>query len=224
MFPSLPESLYRSRPRPLPLPASVSASVRTARAPRLIAGALALTALLGTAAPASAASAPTSAASASAASASASAAPSRAALAQQILRTNGIALATTHVSRPHPASSARQNIVDTAHGKGALTSPWGDRPNRRVALDTRMLGGLLKLRTRYGYRIAVSEIVGGDHSTRSKHYAGLAFDITHINGRHVGSGAPHRALMAACRKLGAREVLGPGNAGHGTHVHCGWPR
>ncbi|MFF4289972.1 hypothetical protein ACFY0R_32385 [Streptomyces sp. NPDC001633] len=211
------QSQSRSQSRPLPY------AVSTARAPRLVAGALALTALLGTAAPASAASATTSAASASA-SASASAAPSRAALAQQILRTNGITLATTHVSRPHPASSARQNIVDTAHGKGALTSPWGDRPNRRVALDTRMLGGLLKLRTQYGYRIAVSEIVGGDHSTRSKHYAGLAFDITHINGRHVGSGAPHRALMAACRKLGAREVLGPGNAGHSTHVHCGWSR
>ncbi|MFU9036064.1 MULTISPECIES: hypothetical protein [Streptomyces] len=210
-FQSQSRSRSRSQSRSLPY------VVSTARAPRLVAGALALAALLGTAAPASAASATTSAA-------SASAAPSRAALAQQILRTNGIALATTHVSRPHPASSARQNIVDTAHGRGALTSPWGDRPNRRVALDTRMLGGLLKLRTQYGYRIAVSEIVGGDHSTRSKHYAGLAFDITHINGRHVGSGAPHRALMAACRKLGAREVLGPGNAGHSTHVHCGWSR
>ncbi|WP_234442283.1 hypothetical protein [Streptomyces sp. NRRL S-1448] len=217
----MPLSQSQSQSRSLSRSRSLPYVVSTARAPRLVAGALALTALLGTAAPASAASATTSAASASA---SASAAPSRAALAQQILRTNGITLATTHVSRPHPASSARQNIVDTAHGKGALTSPWGDRPNRRVALDTRMLGGLLKLRTQYGYRIAVSEIVGGDHSTRSKHYAGLAFDITHINGRHVGSGAPHRALMAACRKLGAREVLGPGNAGHSTHVHCGWSR
>ncbi|MEU9503960.1 hypothetical protein [Streptomyces sp. NPDC048196] len=33
-----------------------------------------------------------------------------------------------------------------------------------------------------------------------------------------------RALMAACRKLGAREALGPGNAGHSTHGHCGWSR
>ncbi|MGP8299728.1 hypothetical protein ACTPOK_17730 [Streptomyces inhibens] len=87
-----------------------------------------------------------------------------------------------------------------------------------------MLNGLLKLRTQYGYRVSVSEIVGGDHSSRSKHYAGLAFDINYINGRHVGSGAPHRALMSACKKLGAKEVLGPGNAGHSTHVHCGWPR
>ncbi|GAA5609797.1 hypothetical protein CP981_23250 [Streptomyces platensis] len=181
-------------------------SVRTL-APRLIAGAAALAALMGTAA-----------------TASATAAPGRAALARQILATKGIAPATAHAGGRHAASTARQNLVDTAHGKGALTSPWGDRPNRRVALDTRMLNGMLKLRTRYGYRIAVSEIVGGDHSSRSRHYAGLAFDINYINGRHVGSGAPHRNLMAACRKLGATEVLGPGSAGHATHVHCGWPR
>ncbi|MFE7543194.1 hypothetical protein [Streptomyces platensis] len=181
-------------------------SVRTL-APRLIAGAVALAALMGTAA-----------------TPSATAAPGRAALARQILATKGIAPATGHVGGSHAASTARQNLVDTAHGKGALTSRWSDRPNRRVALDTRMLNGMLQLRTRYGYRIAVSEIVGGDHSSRSRHYAGLAFDINHINGRHVGSGAPHRNLMAACRKLGATEVLGPGSAGHATHVHCGWPR
>ncbi|MCX5339366.1 hypothetical protein [Streptomyces atratus] len=61
-----------------------------------------------------------------------------------------------------------------------------------------MLNGLLKLRTQYGYRLSVSEI--------------------------VGSGAPHKQLMAACKKLGAQEVLGPGNAGHSRHVHCGWTR
>lgn len=122
------------------------------------------------------------------------------------------------------AGAVGQNIIDTANGKRALTSPWGDKPNRRVALDPRMLNGLLKLRTRYGYRLSVSEIVGGDHSGNSRHYAGIAFDITHINGRHVGSGAPHKQLMADCKKLGAQEVLGPGNAGHSRHVHCGWSR
>lgn len=184
-------------------------SVRTV-APRLIAGVAALAALMGTAATTSATAAP--------------AAPNRAALAKQILGTKGIVPATVHAGGRHAASTARQNLVDTAHGKGALTSFWGDQPHRRVALDTRMLNGMLKLRTQYGYRIAVSEIVGGDHSSHSRHYAGTAFDINYINGRHVGSGAPHRNLMAACKKLGATEVLGPGNAGHATHVHCGWPR
>ncbi|PWI04926.1 peptidoglycan-binding protein [Streptomyces sp. NWU339] len=148
----------------------------------------------------------------------------RAALAKQILNTGGISLATVHPGGRHAGSTAKQNIIDTANGKGALTSPWSDKPNRRVALDTRMLNGLLKLRTQYGYRISVSEIVGGDHSKNSKHYAGLGFDINYINGRHVGDRAPHQALMAACRKLGAKEVLGPGNAGHSRHVHCAWPR
>ncbi|WP_044378158.1 peptidoglycan-binding domain-containing protein [Streptomyces cyaneogriseus] len=154
------------------------------------------------------------------------AAPSgtRAAVARQILRTGGISLATAHPGGRHAGSTARQNVVDTANGKGALTSPWSDRPHRRVALDPRMLDALLKLRTRHGYRVSVSEIAGGDHSATSRHYAGLAFDISHIDGRHVGDGAPHRGLMAACRTLGATEVLGPGNAGHGRHVHCAWPR
>ncbi|MFE7615286.1 peptidoglycan-binding protein [Streptomyces sp. NPDC057496] len=148
----------------------------------------------------------------------------RAALAKQILAQKQIVLATVHPGGKHAGSTARQNILDTANGKGALTSPWGDKPNRRVALDPRMLNGLLKLRTQYGYRISVSEIVGGDHSGNSRHYAGIAFDITHINGQHVGSGAPHKQFMAACKKLGAPEVLGPGDAGHGRHVHCGWSR
>lgn len=151
-------------------------------------------------------------------------ADSRAALAKKILNTRGITLATVHPGGRHAASTARQNIVDTANGKGALTSPWSDKPNRRVLLDTRMLNGMLKLRTQHNYRISVSEIVGGDHSTNSRHYAGLAVDINYINGRHVGSGAAHRALMAACKRLGASEVLGPGDRGHSRHVHCAWPR
>ncbi|WP_181796167.1 hypothetical protein [Streptomyces sp. WELS2] len=152
------------------------------------------------------------------------AADTRAATARQILRTSGISLAVAHQGGTHAGSTAKANITDTAGGKGALTSPWGHKPNRRVALDPGMLNGLLKLNTQYKYRIAVSEIVGGKHSATSRHYAGKAFDISHINGKHVGSGAPHKALMAACRKLGATEVLGPGNAGHSRHVHCAWPR
>ncbi|MFJ9589655.1 hypothetical protein [Streptomyces acidicola] len=72
-----------------------------------------------------------------------------------------------------------------------------------------MLNGLLKLPTQYGYRISVSEIVGGDHSSNSKHYAGFAFDINHINGRHVGSGAPHRGLMTAARSSVPRKSSAP---------------
>ncbi|MFE4331834.1 hypothetical protein ACFRQM_21130 [Streptomyces sp. NPDC056831] len=37
-------------------------------------------------------------------------------------------------------------------------------------------------------------------------------------------GPPHKQLMTVCKKLGAQEVLGPGNAGHSRHVRCGWSR
>ncbi|MFM9368572.1 peptidoglycan-binding protein [Streptomyces sp. Da 82-17] len=148
----------------------------------------------------------------------------RAKLAAQILADDGIDPATVHPGGTHAGSTARQNLVDTSRGEGAQTSPWSDVPGRRVDLDTGMLRGLLQLRTGHGFTLSVSEIVGGDHSSNSRHYAGLAFDVNYINGRHVGEGAPHEALMSACRSLGATEVLGPGDPGHTRHVHCAWPR
>jgi hypothetical protein len=45
-----------------------------------------------------------------------------------------------------------------------------------------------------------------------------------INGKPVNSGNPHvRDFMKKCRDLGATQVLGPGDAGHSTHVHAAWP-
>jgi hypothetical protein len=29
--------------------------------------------------------------------------------------------------------------------------------------------------------------------------------------------------MQRCHALGATQVLGPGDPGHATHVHCAWP-
>ncbi|GHF85796.1 GH25 family lysozyme [Streptomyces thermodiastaticus] len=144
------------------------------------------------------------------------------ALAKQLLKTPGITFARAHSETRHSGSTAYANIVDMAAGKGALTSPQSHVGARRVQLDPRMLRGLLTLRNSYGYRMNVSEFVGGVHSKNSRHYRGLSFDVNEINGIHVGSGAPHRAFMTACRKLGATEVLGPGDKGHSTHVHCAW--
>ena len=144
------------------------------------------------------------------------------ALAKQLLKTPGITFARAHAQTRHNASTAYANIVDMAAGKGALTSPQSHVGAKRVQLDPRMLRGLLSLRNSHGFRFNVSELVGGVHSKNSRHYRGLAFDVNIINGTHVGNGAPHRAFMAACRKLGATEVLGPGNKGHSRHVHCAW--
>ncbi|SDN64551.1 hypothetical protein [Allokutzneria albata] len=149
-----------------------------------------------------------------------------AATAKKIKDNAGISLLNSHVSgRHHPASTARTNIADAAAGRKASTSPWSDVGVKKVALTERMLGGMLKMRTTAGYKFRVTTIVGGDHSTNSRHYAGLAFDVDQINGRAVSSSHPNfRAFMSKCRAYGATEVLGPGDAGHSGHVHCAWPR
>ncbi|MFI5494373.1 peptidoglycan-binding protein [Actinoplanes sp. NPDC051859] len=132
-------------------------------------------------------------------------------------------LLTTHVSgNNHSASTARSNIVDTAAGRAAKTSPWSDVGVQSVTLNINMLRGMVKLDTERGYSYRVTAIAGGDHSSNSRHYRGRAFDVDTINGRRVGSGADHSGFMAACRAYGATEVLGPGSAGHSTHVHCAW--
>jgi GH25 family lysozyme M1 (1,4-beta-N-acetylmuramidase)/peptidoglycan hydrolase-like protein with peptidoglycan-binding domain len=143
-------------------------------------------------------------------------------LAKQVLKAPGIKFAREHSETRHSGSTAYANIVDMAAGRGALTSPQSHVGARRVQLDTRMLRALLTLHDKYGYRLHITEFVGGVHSKNSRHYRGLSFDVNEINGRHVGSGAPHRALMAACSQLGATEVIGPPSAGHKTHVHCAW--
>jgi hypothetical protein len=78
---------------------------------------------------------------------------------------------------------------------------------------------------REGFTFRVTEIAGGSHSGRSKHYAGTAFDVDYINGIKVGSGNPHyRDFMRRCQELGATKVSGPGESGHSTHVHVCWSR
>ncbi|WP_086820519.1 hypothetical protein [Allokutzneria sp. NRRL B-24872] len=149
-----------------------------------------------------------------------------AATAKKIKADAGIVLLNSHVSgRNHPASTARSNINDAAAGRKASTSPWSDVGVKKVTLTDRTLTGMLKMRATAGYKFRVTTIVGGDHSSNSRHYAGLAFDVDQINGRAVSSSHPsYRAFMNKCRAYGATEVLGPGNAGHSGHVHCAWPR
>lgn len=145
------------------------------------------------------------------------------ALAKQVLKTPGITFARAHSETRDNASTAYANIVDMAAGRGARTSPQQSHVGaKRVSLDPRMLRALIILHNKYGFRLNISEFVGGVHSKHSRHYRGLSFDANVINGKHVGKGAPHRALMAACSKLGATEVIGPPSPNHATHVHCAW--
>ncbi len=146
-----------------------------------------------------------------------------AALAGRILESPRITLAATHPSGVVDLANARRNVQDTAAGGAAARSSHGNAPGGTVRLDPRMLNGLLALSQQFSF--SVSEIAGGSHSCNSRHYAGIAFDITAINGQRVSASHPDvDPFTRLCRGLGAREVLGPGNAGHNTHVHAAWPR
>ncbi|MET8295864.1 peptidoglycan-binding protein [Streptomyces sp. NPDC001591] len=153
----------------------------------------------------------------------------RTALAQQIMNRHGITPLNAHSDPkggPHLDSTALSNIRDTADGKSALTSSYGDAHGKRVELDERMLRGVLQLKANHGFSINITEVVGGDHSQNSRHYKGVAFDTSVINGEHVELKGRGRELAerleSACYFLGATEVLGPGYPEHDRHVHCAW--
>ena len=147
----------------------------------------------------------------------------RAGLAAQIQGNSRVRLATVLPSGVRDSADPASNIRDTANGGAARRSSYEGAPGGTVLLDTRMLQGMLNVAGPYTY--SVSAIAGGSHSSNSRHYAGLAFDVNVINGVGVSSSnAAFRNFMQACRNAGATEVLGPGDAGHSGHVHCAWPR
>ena len=148
---------------------------------------------------------------------------SAATLAASILAHPGISLATTHVSGMQDQATVRQNIEDTAAGRLARRSSYGNAPGGALHLDTRLLAGLLALAERYTFSVA--ELAGGSHNAHSRHYAGIAADINIINGSRVSAAHPDVVpFQTKCRDLGATEVLGPGHTGHATHIHAAWPR
>lgn len=120
-------------------------------------------------------------------------------------------------------ADARSNILDTSAGKAARRSSYGNAPGGSVPLSITMLEGMLDLASRYSFRITT--IAGGSHSRRSRHYLGVGFDIDTLDGRRLDRNHPtYRAFMREARRLGATEVLGPGDRGHNTHIHVAWPR
>lgn len=148
-------------------------------------------------------------------------------LAEEIVRMandHRIVLARMHASGHEDSATARDNIVDTATGKAAKRSSYGSAPGGTVRLACSMLKGLLTLAEEFEI-ISVSELCGGEHNPGSRHYAGVAVDITSIKGQLVNIDNPFvTAFRKRCRELGATEVLGPGDKNHSTHVHAGWNR
>ncbi|MEO3743086.1 hypothetical protein [Plantactinospora sp. B5E13] len=138
-----------------------------------------------------------------------------------------IDLLTFHVGgQSDPASTARQNIVDTAAGLPAQTSDFSHVGRTSVNLDLDMLRGILSLHLQNGFNFRVTAIAGSRHGATSRHYVGKAFDVDTVNGAPVNTSNPfNQAFKDACRAYGATEVLGPGDdADHATHIHCAWPR
>lgn len=149
--------------------------------------------------------------------------PTAAQLAQRILANPRIKVGTQHLSRVRDNATADKQLAATAQGQKASRSSYGHAPGGCVALDRRMLAGMLSLAETYSFHVA--EIAGGSHCTDSRHYAGVAFDVLRINGAAISAAHPHwRAFIQKARSLGATETLGPGVAGHATHIHLGWPR
>ncbi len=116
------------------------------------------------------------------------------------------------------------NIRDAAAGRAAKTSCYGNAPCTTVALSSRLLDSVDRLRTQYGFQFFVTSIAGANHGAGSYHFVGRAIDIGEVNGVVIsGDSSVARQLMNACVALGAVEVLGPSNASdHQDHIHCAW--
>lgn len=145
-------------------------------------------------------------------------------LAQALLRTSRVDTLNYHVSGNRDEATARANLIQTARGVRAKRSYYGNGPGGTTRLDLRMLRALYILASE-GYRFRITELAGGSHSSRSRHYDGVAFDIDHLNGHKVKPGHPtYRRFLKRCRELGATEIFGPGTRGHSSHLHVAWPR
>lgn len=142
-------------------------------------------------------------------------------LAQQIRNSGKVTFATVHVSGVRDEATASHNIIQTAQGLPAKRSSYGTAPGGQVWLNVSMLQGMLALLGQYTFR--VSELVGGSHTSGSRHYYGIVFDVDIINGRLVSASHPSlAAFVQRARQLGAHDILKPGDAGHATHVHLDW--
>ncbi len=155
-------------------------------------------------------------------------------LAKQILNSSKITLATESWNGG-PSATARQNILDTINGQGAVTSTRGSKGGARVPLQTSVLAGAIAVSN--VTPIQINAFVNGRHdSSLSRHYIGAAMDIQSAPSEIQRT----KTILGACKAAGATEFLGPcnnnlskkicdatgfpTNSGHQTHIHCGWPR
>lgn len=149
---------------------------------------------------------------------------SRQRLAVSLLNSSNVQFADYHVSGKRDNATALDNLKQTAAGLPAARSSYGKAPGGYTQLSSDMLRAM-KVLSDQGYSFHITSIAGSSHSSRSRHYLGVAFDVNTINGVKVRHGSAHwRAFIRKCEAMGATETLGPGDRGHSTHIHVAWPR
>ena len=145
-------------------------------------------------------------------------------LATALLASDKVVFANYHVSGRRDNATALDNIQQTAAGLPASRSYYGRAPGGTTQLHPQMLAAMKKM-VDEGYSFNVTSIAGSSHSSRSRHYLGVAFDVNYINGVKVKAGAPYwRDFIRKCEAMGATETLGPGDPAHSGHIHLAWPR
>ncbi len=150
----------------------------------------------------------------------------RISLAKQLLereKSGRLELLTQHPSGVKDGADPRSNVVDTAAGRPARRSSYGNAPGGSVNLSIDMLRGVNSLTREFSF--AITSLAGASHSPNSNHYRGTALDVDTINGQRVSINHPQfRYFMKRAQELGAVEVYGPGDSGHNSHVHLSWSR
>ena len=153
-----------------------------------------------------------------------SARTSRQNLAIALLASPNVQFANYHVSGRRDNATALDNLKQTAAGVSAARSSYGRAPGGYTQLSPQMLYAM-KVLSDDGYRFHITSIAGSSHSSRSRHYLGVAFDVNRVNGVPVRAGSAHwREFIRRCEAMGATETLGPGDPAHSTHIHVAWPR
>ena len=146
----------------------------------------------------------------------------RARLASELLSHPRVDALDFQISGRRDAATAQDNLEQASRGMMARRSHYGRAPGGWTHLDVRMLRALLTLANE-GYSFRLTSIAGGSHSSKSRHYSGLAFDVDRVNGHRVHSRHPSaRRFIARCQQLGATQVFGPGTRGHSSHLHIAW--
>jgi RHS repeat-associated protein len=149
-------------------------------------------------------------------------------LAQSLIDSKKVTFGSLHPSPSKPIykddkANAIDNIIDAANGKLVYTSEYGHAKGVQVDIKPELLTMLNKLADKYSF--SISEIAGARHGFGSRHYSGIAVDITSINGKNADINNPFlKSFMKDARNLGATEVLGPPTENHNGHVHLGMPR